>query len=503
MGPSYQDCVDYYTSISSPIIRDNVLTDTHSSAFIGSQSFRAPRVIVYNVTIAGAAGGTGLCNSEYGRGLVQHTSFIPPNTSFVWLILVGQRGLGPCETGEPDPEHILCQNPPLDLEESANCSEAYHQWLQTLNDADTEESILSFSGGAGGGGASFLGFRDSRPELDIRAVGISGGGGGSSVLLNISVIQDLLPALENNTLNDSTLYRDLLNANSTTNNLVNDIEDGFRGYRVESDITTAGVGGGVTDSVDYQSTQADGRAIGHEKDFALGGTHCAANDFSSIPLQLRGGDGGFGGGGGGCGGGGGGGGFTGGAVLGDTNTTPGGGGYSFNSASCNTAESCSVPPGSYTYNTEVDGYVDIVAADCGCVYECVVYEEDDQFECLCPNDTQLAPDLSDCYYSELCMNPEHIQNVSFMIKTFFTPADEREVTDIDWILSFGDGYQFKRLVTGNTTLLYSMSTVLRTEKDNISCAVLFLGKDRDDVVLISEPVRYVIGKHIHVRITTT
>jgi len=77
------------------------------------------------------------------------------------------------------------------------------------------------------------------------------------------------------------------------------------------------------------------------------------------------------------------------------------------------------------------------------------------------------------------------------------------VTDIDWILSFGDGYQFKRLVTGNTTLLYGMSTVLQTEKDNISCAVLFLGKDRDDVVLISEPVRYVIGKHIHVHITTT
>lgn len=77
------------------------------------------------------------------------------------------------------------------------------------------------------------------------------------------------------------------------------------------------------------------------------------------------------------------------------------------------------------------------------------------------------------------------------------------MTDIDWILSFGDGYQFKRLITGNTTLLYGMSTVLQTEKDNVSCAVLFLGKDRDDVVLISEPVRYVNGKPIYVHIVAT
>ena len=51
-------------------------------------------------------------------------------------------------------------------------------------------------------------------------------------------------------------------------------------------------------------------------------------------------------------------------------------------------------------NTEDDNGIK-TAADCGCVYECVVYEEEDQFECLCPNNTQLAPDLSDCYYSEL------------------------------------------------------------------------------------------------------
>ena len=412
MGPSYQDCVDYYTSISSPIIRDNVLTDTHSSVFIGSQSFRAPRVTVYNVTIAGAAGGRGLCNGEYGRGLVQHISFTPPNTSFVWLTLVGQRGLGPCETGEPDPGHMLCQNPPQDLEDSTNCNESYHQWLQTLSSTDAERT-LNFSGGAGGGGASFLGYQDSRKNLDIRVYAISGGGGGSSVLLKFSVVQELLPVLENSTWNESTLYRDILNANSSTYSV--DPDDIFRGYRVESTLITAGAGGGAANSIDYPSNQEDGRAIGRMVEFALGGTHCARNDFSSIPLQLRGSDGGFGGGGGGCGGGGGGGGLTGGAVLGDTNTTPGGGGYSY-SVGYTESESHNVPPGTYTYNTEGDGYVDVVAADCGCVYECVVYREEDQFECLCPNDTQLAPDLSDCYYSEwICIFSYFSLSTSFYL----------------------------------------------------------------------------------------
>ena len=73
----------------------------------------------------------------------------------------------------------------------------------------------------------------------------------------------------------------------------------------------------------------------------------------------------------------------------------------------------------------------IVTGDCGCAGECVVYEEEGRFECLCsnytptssdcdrdrsdsdcfydysgdgvcvcPNDTRLAPDLRDCYHSE-------------------------------------------------------------------------------------------------------
>ena len=400
MGPSYQDCVGYYTSTSSPIVRDNVLTDVHSSVFIGSQSFRAPRATVYNVTIAGAAGGRGLCNSEYGRGLVQHGQYIIFDTSVDLMILVGQRGLGPCETGEPDPGHMLCQTPPQDLEESTKCNESYHQWLQTLSSTDAERTF-TFSGGAGGGGASFIGYRDGRTFADVRAFCISGGGGGSSSLLDYSVIRDLLPQL-NSSKNDSVLYTKVLRARRSRRSIFLSHPPAVRGYKVESDIVTAGAGGGALGSVDYPTSQEDGKAIGLVEDFAIGGTHCARSDPSNIPLQLHDADGGFGGGGGGCGGGEGGGGFTGGSVIGDANTTPGGGGHSFTCTLNNTCETnfCNVLPGSYDYSSEGDGYVDIVAADCGCVYECVVYEEEDQFECLCPNNTQLAPDLSDCYYSE-------------------------------------------------------------------------------------------------------
>ena len=74
----------------------------------------------------------------------------------------------------------------------------------------------------------------------------------------------------------------------------------------------------------------------------------------------------------------------------------------------------------------------------------------------------------------------------------FSSANTQDVDDIDWILMFGNGYQFKRLKTGNTTQLYGMSTVLKVEKENISCAILFLGEDRKDMVLLSEPARYII-----------
>ena len=484
-GPSYDECKQYYTSINSPIVRDDALTDTLSD-FVGSQSFRPPRKSLYNLTIAGAAGGKGLCNIEYGYGLIVYTNAILKATTD-YLILVGQRGLGPCDSGEPDSgEHMLCKTPPEDIASCARCREDYLQWLLNQTDLDFERT-LNITGGAGGGGGSSIGTPDIRLKGDVRVYGLSGGGGGSSALLDYSALRTLLPEFENSSLNDSTLYVVLLDGSASIYNPGLALNAGFRGYRIDADppIVTAGAGGGAFSSIDYPSNQQDGRAILRREDFAQGGTHCARKDFSNIPLDLRGGDGGFGGGGGGCGGGGGGGGFTGGAVLGADNTIPGGGGY--------TLEYHAVPyvvsdsESALNFN-KGDGYVDIVAADCGCVYECVVYEDEDQFECLCPNYTQLAPDLSDCYHSELKAR-DHKFEVC-LVQAFSFLGDNREVTVPNSTLGIINGYQLKLLQTGGATMIYGMNAVLKTGQRDGTCAIVFLGEDRREIVSASEPIQY-------------
>ena len=307
--------------------------------------------------------------------------------------MIGQKGLGPCD----NPNSIgqtLCNKPPQDINSANECRDSYKQWLQNQTDLEFQRT-LNISGGAGGGGASFVGYPDIRPIGDIRVFGIPGGGGGSPALIdNEKILSE----------NDLNHYRNVMNGDASYFNptLTFPNNPGFRGHRISVNppLITAGAGGGTfLNATFFPLNQQDGRPVGRIQDFALGGPHCARDDFSNIPDYLRGGEGGFGGGGGGCGGGGGGGGFTGGAILGANNTVPGGGGYTFQ-------YSFNLPyyvANDDDYN-EGDGYVNIVATDCGCVGECVVYEEEDQFECLCPNYTQLAPDLSDCYHSEYTQN---------------------------------------------------------------------------------------------------
>ena len=393
--PIYEECVQYYTSIDSPIIRDGVLTDGLGSVFVGSQTFRSSRATAYNLTLAAAAGGRGLCNSEYGRGLVVHSS-VYGDTSDDFLVLVGQRGLGPCTSGQRESGHMLCGNPPQNAKDTIICLTQYLEWLQNQSRVSglNVYRTLNISSGAGGGGASLFGIKDKSLIGDVLIAGVVGGGGGSSSVLGYSVVRTLHSEFENSTLNDSSLYKGLLNGKTSISNREFAYNDGFGGYQIESDSLTplAGAGGGLSSNSNFPSNRQDGRAVGRIEEFAQGGTHCASNDYSLIPLDLRGGGGGFGGGGGGCGGGGG---YTGGPILGVGNVIPGGGGYTVEINSYFSMESLT----DISFN-DGDGYVDIVAADCGCVYECVVYEEEDQFECLCPNDTQLAPDLSDCYICE-------------------------------------------------------------------------------------------------------
>ena len=386
----------YYTSLNSPITRDGALTDTYSRDFEGSQSFRPPRNTTWNITIAGAAGGRGLCNTEFGRGLVQYIQSISLSTEYDYIILVGQKGLGPCDTLQPDPGHMLCIDPPQTFNETFTCGSTFQEWLNNISLSRNEPVAIieEFIGGAGGGGASYVGNRGKNfAGLYDTILGISAGGGGTSVQLNYSIIRNDFPYnFINTTSSDIDIYREYIDAKPTPLDDITFSEFGSTGYKFLIDVQ-AGSGGGFSESSFTVISLEDGRGLNMSKGFAEGGTHCARNEMS-VPKQLQEAVGGFGAGGGGCREGGGGGGFTGGAVFDITPYSPGSGGYSFNNFSANYSID------EYSFN-EGDGYVDIVAADCGCVYECVVYEEEDQFECLCPNDTQLAPDLNDCYYSKI------------------------------------------------------------------------------------------------------
>ena len=128
----------------------------------------------------------------------------------------------------------------------------------------------------------------------------------------------------------------------------------------------------------------DGRGFNMSDDFAEGGLPCSS-DFETY--------GGFGGGGGGCGGGGGGGGYTGGSAIENTPVAPGGGGASFVANSSSGEEVILLD--SYN-NDDAHGFVEIVPVDCGCTGSCVVHESE-QFECVCPENSVLAPDQRDCY----------------------------------------------------------------------------------------------------------
>ena len=294
------------------------------------------------------------------------------------LVLAGQKGLGPCDVLRPvDLGYSLCEMPPQNLTSAAECIVSYLDWIFTFNSS----RLVKFSGGAGGGGASFVGTRQY-PSLLGEIVVMVGGGGGTSLLVDYETdgVFDLTTP---------ELYQEFIDAKPDLyNNFTCDFA-GRRGCRIAADFETAGAGGGYSEAFDVRSSsESDGRALNISEQFAQGGRHCLARNID-IPEQLRSAEGGFGGGGGGCLEGGGGGGFTGGDVINVTATTPGSGGYSFSNWF-----------GTLLDPNEGEGYVDIVEADCGCVYQCEVFEEDDQFLCLCPNDTQLAPDLSDCFFSK-------------------------------------------------------------------------------------------------------
>ena len=351
---------------------------------------------MYNITVAGASGGRGLCNTVFGFGAVQKLQ-MELSLEHELLILVGQRGIGPCEVDNLDPElwQLLCEDPPSSFNESEECQVEWREWLLETYNGSVAAALFfgNVTGGGSGGGASMIRLIDAESGqfADLPLVVAAGGGGSPAVLVDYSANLNITLSIEE----QSFLFLDgtpfFPNA---------PVPSGVRGNRNGvSTAVSSGAGGGWIRHFSVIDAAIDGMPLSESLNFAQGGSDCAAV-LGTAPYPVKGVFGGFGGGGGGCGGGGGGGGFMGGSVLFQAIPVEGLGGGGF-SVYFNNSPVTLYDRGS-GYNTAMmDGYVDIVLSDCGCVHECVVDEEADQFECLCPEDTQLAPDQSDCFKGDL------------------------------------------------------------------------------------------------------
>ena len=96
-GPSFSTCQEFYRDISSSLAKDNLLIEFENREYEGAQGFRVPMNGLYNITVAGAGGGRGICNGEFGGHGYQRTVQVELSTEYELLILVGQRGTGPCD----------------------------------------------------------------------------------------------------------------------------------------------------------------------------------------------------------------------------------------------------------------------------------------------------------------------------------------------------------------------------------------------------------------------
>ena len=376
-GPTFDQCEEYYNEHTSPIATDRVLFQFDEEDFHGGQGFRIPREDIYNVTIAGAAGGRGLCNILFGHGKVINFQ-VQLTPDYELLVMVGQKGQSPCDN---PPVHSLCHNPPSSLGEANHCNES---WYNYTLEGNVNHQIYLYTGGAGGGGASMLRARNVETgELLPQPLVVAGGGGGTSAILSYELF------------NSENIYKTHINW-FRIRNWFNIGRRGFRPLIFSHFSLLSGAGGGWSSLLTASGT--DGKSLSQAKHFAEGGLNCDHLQLFESNRFFSNVNGGFGGGGGECGGGGGGGGYTGGAVLNYNNDIPGGGGQSVVLRFENTSITPLVNDSLVLFSINSgDGYVDIVPANCNCSGTCAVNETEDTFECFCPDNTTLAQDGFDCY----------------------------------------------------------------------------------------------------------
>lgn len=412
IGPTYQTCLGEYTNTSILANPDNFFfyNKLHSSGeyFAGGQGFRIPTTGRYNVTVAGASGGRGICNIDKGKGLLWRgeLNFVAGEEL---LILVGQKGRSPCESEDFVGAGTLCQNPPLNETESAVCNETWYSRLLLTVPDDRADFVYANIGGGGGGGASLIRLINHTSDGPIPAqfpLLVAPGGGGSACLAVYNVTNQIQATFPDS-LTDMEQYEFFMNAKYS----LYDPEDsgglGRRGYVYEQSSFRGGAGGGYFTT--RNSGDVDGGYLNAEENFAEGGFDCSRQLFDLLTyIDSTDIYGGFGGGGGQCGGGGSGGGFSGGRSTGADHSLPGQGGFYYRVGSITsdyqdkkeTVETISV-----SLNKFDDGFVEFVLRDCGCGEMCIINEVADTFECFCPNnETVLALNGFDCAKGDICLH---------------------------------------------------------------------------------------------------
>lgn len=398
-GPSVAQCETWYSehNISLENRLFSFTDDNGLEIFKGAQGFRVPRTGLYNVTVAGAAGGRGICHFQRGMGLLWKGIIKLLDTQDV-LVQIGQKGLEPCDLSLDIP---FCESLP---DNSSKCFNDWMSWVSSRPGLSENAASLTtgFGGGGSGGGASMLRLRDRKTgSFNELPVVVAGGGGGMAALFSPDVLNRINVTFPPDVPSNASmehLYESFINAKPVDRDFgLIDIFNfsGIRGYVSRSaDIFSLrpGAGGGY---FPVPSVQNDGAALNTSENFAIGGLDCLNLRTTIVERPLfESVHGGFGGGGGQCESGGSGGGFTGGSVFSNQAFgIPGNGGFfSFFSDSVN-----SVVEVTNELNFGIDGFVEIVPYHCGCGHLCVMDEEANTFECICPDNSSLAPNGFDCY----------------------------------------------------------------------------------------------------------
>jgi hypothetical protein len=356
------------------------------------------------------------------------------------------------------------------------CNETWYNFTR-----DFDRSFYdAFGGGAGGGGSLVRARRRDTEEFDDFPLAIVGGGGGISSVLDYSVIANIASTAS---IFDFVNYQVFINAHSR----ISDPEYGtvgVRGIRLGSAPSNIvpGAGGGYNPAL-FVSVDVDGRPLRRAQNFAEGGLDCTQSFITTgrdIPYFSV--YGGFGGGGGACGGGGGGGGYTGGAILASGVTIPGEGGYSFVGNSITTSFRVFTIDEGRLNRESNDGFVEIVLANCGCVHTCQINSTDDTFRCLCPDDTILAPDLSDCFASGLKASKHLIPNIICDLNT----GAEIPIMQGSLVEFETQRLYYRYIELQNNTFILSSNMYVQSNGE--MCILFWLGEE-SQIVLTTSVVR--------------